>query len=285
MIPLALAFATPAGAQGMDGMAMPADRACPLEHAAMGHCTPAVPPAGAPPPPPTDRAADAYYPPAAMARADKAMRREHGGMAFSQILFNLAEYQLRRGQDGYRWDGEGWFGGDIHRLVVKTEGEGRRRGGVDDAEVQALYSRAIDPYFNLQAGLRQDLGQGAKRSYATIGVEGLAPYWFQVEGALFLSNRGDLLGRIEATYDQRITQRLLLQPRVELNLAAQTVRASGIGAGLSQTELGLRLRYEITRRFAPYVGVSWERRTGAGARLARDHAATRAVTLGLRSWF
>ena len=287
----------------MPGMAMPpAAGGCPPEHAAMGHCqsVPAPPadsaaagtalPAGdaAPPQPPTDRAADRFYPPAQMARASRMMRREHGGMAFSQIMFNLAEYQVRRGRDGFRWDGEGWFGGDIHRLVIKTEGEGRVHGDLDDAEVQALYSRAVDPYFNLQGGLRQDLGRGAKRTYATIGFEGLAPYWFEVEGALFLSTKGDLLGRLEAYYDQRLTQRLMVQPRVELNFAAQAVAASRIGAGLSNAELGLRLRYEVSRQFAPYVGLSWDRKTGDSARFARadgEGASARSVALGVRTWF
>lgn len=286
--------------------APPIDPACLPEHAAMGHCTPKVVPlkvvpadgaalgtalpAGnaAPPPAPADRAADRFYPPAEMALVSRMMRREHGGMAFSQIMFNLAEYQLRNGHDGYRWDGEGWFGGDINRLVIKTEGEGRGHGGIDDAEVQALYSRAIDPYFNLQGGIRQDLGAGAKRSYATIGIEGLAPYWFEVAAALFLSSRGDLLGRLEAYYDQRLTQRLLLQPRAEVNFAAQDVAASRIGAGLSNAELGLRLRYEVSRQFAPYVGLSWDRKAGDTARFARadgEGASARSIALGVRTWF
>ncbi|MBB4616489.1 copper resistance protein B [Sphingomonas abaci] len=292
--------------QAMPGMAAPkraaADPSCPPEHEAMGHCTPrAAPPkedapagtdqpAGdaAPPPAPTDRAADRFYDPAAMAAADRAMRREHGGMAFRQILFNLAEVAPRAGRDTYRWDGEGWFGGDINRLVVRSEGEGTFGGRVGTAEVQALYARGLDPYWNLQAGLRQDLGSGARRTYAVIGVEGLAPYWFDVEGALFLSDRGDLLGRVEGWYDQRLTQRLILQPRVEFNLAAQDMPASRIGAGLSSAEAGLRLRYEIAREFAPYVGVNWERRTGATARYARargEEAGGAALVLGVRAWF
>jgi copper resistance protein B len=291
------------------GAAMPAtDMApaadCPPEHAAMGHCTPAAaapasdPPAPAgtdlpagdapPPAPPTTPAAARFYDPAAMAQADRAMRAEHGGMRFSQVIFNIAEAQVRDGRDGYRWDGEGWFGGDIHRLVVKSEGEGSFGDRVDAAEVQALYARAIDPYWNLEAGVRQDLGAGARRTYATIGVEGLAPYWFDVEGALFLSDRGDVLARAEAWYDQRITQRAILQPRVELNLAAQDMPGSRIGAGLSSAELGVRLRYEIRREFAPYVGLSWERRYGATARYARadgEDTGGFALTLGLRAWF
>ena len=159
-------------------------------------------------------------------------------MRFSQILFNLAEIQVRDGRDNYRWDGEGWFGGDIHRLVVKTEGEGMLGGRIGAAEVQALYARAIDPYWNLQAGLRQDVGAGARRTYAVIGVEGLAPYWFDVEGALFLSDQGELTGRAEAWVDQRLTQRAILQPRVEINLAAQDVPEQRIVAGVSSLELG-----------------------------------------------
>lgn len=251
------------------------------DHGAMPGMAMADTPVGnAPPPPaPTTRAADRFYDPAAMAAADARMRQEHGGMRFSQILFNLAEIQVRDGRDGYRWDGEGWFGGDIHRLVVKIEGEGTLGGRIGAAEVQALYARAIDPYWNLQAGLRQDVGMGARRTYAVVGVEGLAPYWFDVEGALFLSDKGDLTGRAEAWVDQRLSQRAILQPRVEVNLAAQDVPDQRIAAGVSSIELGLRLRYEIAREFAPYVGVNWERRYGA----ARGGGA--ALALGIRSWF
>jgi copper resistance protein B len=278
--------------------------ACPPDHAAMGHCSPAAPngraahslavgtdqPAGdAPPPaPPTTLAAARFYDPATMATANRIMRDEHGGMQMSQILFNLAEVQVRNGRDGYRWDGAGWFGGDIDRLVVKSEGEGGFGDKVKSAEVQALYSRTLDPYWNLQAGFRQDLGAGAKRTYVTVGIEGLAPYWFDVEGAVFLSDKGDALARAEAWYDQRLTQRATLQPRIELNVAAQDMPGSRIGAGLSTAELGLRLRYEITREFAPYVGVSWERRYGATARYARaegEDGGGFALAVGARTWF
>ena len=274
--------------------AVPPPEPCPPEHAAMGHCKAAGPagtdqPAGnAPPPkPPTDRAAARFYDPAAMAAADRAMRAEHGGMRTGQVLFNLAEAKARRGRNGYAWDGEGWFGGDVDRLVIKSEGEGAFGGPVEAAEVQALYARAIDPYWNLEVGVRQDLGRRPRRTYATVAVEGLAPYWFDVEGALFLSDKGDVLARAEAWYDQRITQRLILQPRAEFNLAAQDMPAERIGAGLSQAEAGLRLRYEVAREFAPYVGVAWERRFGATARYARaDGEGTGGFSfvLGVRAW-
>lgn len=236
-----------------------------------------------PPAPPTDRAADRFYDPAAMAAANARMRAEHGGMRFSQILFNLAELQVRDGRDAYRWDGEGWFGGDIHRLVIKSQGEGALGGTIGAAEVQALYARAIDPYWNLQAGLRQDVGSGVRRTYAVIGVEGLAPYWFDVEGALFLSDKGEVLARAEAWVDQRLTQRAILQPRLEVNLAAQDVPEQRIAAGVSNIELGLRLRYEIAREFAPYVGVNWERRYGPAGGGGGGGGA--ALALGIRTWF
>lgn len=240
------------------------------------------------PAPPTDHAADALFGAAQMADSRKILRHENGGMPAYSVIFNLAEYRVQKGADAYRWDGEGWFGGDINRFVVKTEGEGAVRGGVENAEVQALYSHAIDPWFNLQAGVRHDFRPGPARTYATIGFEGIAPYWFEVEGALFLSDKGDLLGRLEGYYDQRITQKLILQPRVELNFAAQDVPANGIGSGLSDAELGLRLRYEIKREFAPYVGISWESKVGDSARYARiagDRVQATSLVFGIRAWF
>ena len=287
---------------------------CLPEHAAMGHCTatPVAPadasassemsampghgaggtalPAGDAPAPaaPEPTYADRIWGRDAMLGSRRMLRSEHGGGTFSQIMFNLAEVQLREGREGYRWDGEGWFGGDINRLVIKSEGSGNFGEGPDDAEVQALYSRAIGPYFNLQAGLRHDFTPNPSRTYATVGFEGLAPYWFEVEGALFLSDKGDVLGRLEGYYDQRITQRLILQPRAELNLAAQDVPANGIGAGLSDIELGLRLRYEIAREFAPYVGLSWDRKLGDTADFARaagENPSSTSLVLGVRAWF
>ncbi len=223
-----------------------------------------------------------------MAGPRAAFQDESGGQAFSQIMVNLAELQVGSSHPGYRWDGEGWFGGDINRFVVKSEGSGASSNGVEDAEVQALYSRAIGPYFNLQAGVRQDIQPTPARTYATVGFEGLAPYWFEVGGALFLSTKGDLLGRLEGYYDQNITQRLILQPRVELNFAAQDVPENQIGAGLSNAELGLRLRYEISREFAPYIGVSWDRKVGRTADFSRmqgEDASSLNFVVGVRSWF
>ena len=239
------------------------------------------------PPPPADHMADRYFDPAAMAAARRQLAEEHGGGLHSKAMANLFEYQARSGSDGYRWDGEAWYGGDINRFVAKTEGEGDVRHGVERAEAQALYSRAIGPYFDLQAGVRQDF-KPRGRTYLAVGTEGLLPYWFQVAGAAFVSTKGEVLGRVEATYDLRLTQRLILQPRVELNLAAQDTAQTRTGAGLSEAELGLRLRYEIRREFAPYVGVSFDRRLGRTADYARaagEGVSAVSFVAGVRGWF
>lgn len=241
-----------------------------------------------PPPPPTDHYADRTFGTQAMSSARAEFQKENGGQTFSQIMINLAELQIGDNHPGYRWDGEGWFGGDLNRFVVKSEGNGSASHGLDEAEVQALYSRAVGPYFDLQAGVRQDIRPTPARTYATVGFEGLAPYWFQTEGALFLSNKGDLLGRLEGYYDQYITQRLVLQPRVELNFAAQDVPNDKIGSGLSDAELGLRLRYEIRREFAPYIGVSWDRKVGRTADYARaegENPSSLNFVIGIRAWY
>jgi copper resistance protein B len=282
----------PVPPQPMPGMAMsPAQTGTPEMPGMPGMTTSgtALPAGNAPAPaPPADHYADRAFPQGEMNGARTSMMKESGRQNFHQVFFNLAEYQFHEGKDGYRWDGQAWFGGDINRLTVKTEGEGTFREGVDSAEVQALYSRAIGPYFNLQAGVRHDFQPSPTRSYATVGVEGLAPYMFETEAALFLSEKGDVLGRLAGWYDQRITQRLILQPRVELNLAAQDVPETRIGAGLSNAELGLRLRYEIAREFAPYVGISYDAKTGRTADYARAdgrNPTTTSFVAGVRFWF
>ena len=263
----------------------------PAADAHAGHDGPATDgdiPTGTVPPVPADRAADAFYNSAEMARARAAMLKESGGMAFSQLMLDRLEYRMGKGADGYHWEGEGWIGGDINRFAFKTEGEGAFGGPLERAEVQALYSRAIDPWFNLEAGVRHDIRPDPRRTYAVVGIEGLAPYWFEVSAQAFLSNRGDAHLRLEGSYDQRISQRLILQPAAEINVAAQDVPELGIGSGVSDVELGLRLRYEFAREFAPYVGVNWERKLGDTARFARadgERASATSLVMGVRFWF
>jgi len=256
-------------------------------HAGHASAAKAVTPAQAPPPP-DDHAADRIFGAEAMVASREMLHHEHGAPVFSKVMIDTLEYMALRGKDGMRWQGEAWFGGDINRAIVKTEGEGETSGPAHHAEVQALYSRAIGPYFDLQAGLRHDIKPSPSRTYAVLGLEGLAPYWFEVGAAAFVSDKGDLLARAEASYEQLITQRVILEPRAELNFSAQTMPAQRIGRGLSDIELGLRLRYEIRREFAPYVGITYSRKVGASADLARaagEDAGETGLAVGIRAWF
>ena len=241
-----------------------------------------------PPPPPADHAADQVYGASAMAMGRHHLGEFHGGQKLSQVMLNVADYQVKRGRDGFEWVAQGWYGGDIDRLWVKSEGEGEFGGGVERAEVQTLYSHAIGPYLNLQGGVRYDFKPNPSRTYATVGVEGLAPGFFDLEAALFVSNKGEVMGRVEGSYDQRITQRLILQPRVEINLAAQSNPAIRTGAGLSDAEVGARLRYDIRREFSPYVGVQYKRSFGDTRRYLRasgDSPGGWSLLTGFSAWF
>jgi copper resistance protein B len=239
----------------------------------------------APPPMPNDHDADRYFSPAAMAAARDQLAREHGAITWSKVMVEKLELRPDGAANGYAWEGRASFGGDINRLVVKSRGAGARE--LDEAEIDVLYGRAISPYFNFEAGLRHDF-QPRARTYLSLGVEGLAPYGFELDSAVFFSDRGDLTARAEVAYDLRLTQRLILEPRAEANLSAQDVPALRIGSGLSSLELGLRLRYAIQPELAPYIGVNHEQRFGDTARLAEatgeDRSETRLV-IGIRSWF
>lgn len=245
--------------------------------------TPPPPEAGSGPP----RAADAIWGADAMRASRRDLQQTHGDYPLFWFMADRLESQVGDGADGYLWDLQGYYGGTTSRFWFKSEGEGRFGERVDDAEFQALYSRVIAPFFDVQAGVRQDVA-GRATTHAVLGIQGLVPYMFEIDAALFLSHRGDLTARVEAELDQRITQRLIVQPRAELNLAAQDVPQLGMGAGLDSIEVGVRLRYEIVREFAPYVGVEQQWRTGRGADFARaagdDPSQTRFV-VGVRLWF
>ena len=224
-----------------------------------------------------------------MAPARRQLARENGGMRTGMVLIERLEARFAAdgGEDGYVWDAQAWYGGDINRFVLKTEGEGEFGGSLEDAEVQALYSRAIGPFFDLQAGIRLD-GEPESRSHFVLGVQGLAPYMFHVDGALFLSDQGDLMARLEGEYDQRITQQLILQPRLEVELSAQDIPEREIGAGITKIEPGLRLRYEFVPEFAPYIGVEYEAKLSETADIARAEGEDPdgfKVIVGLRAWF
>ncbi|WP_419254539.1 copper resistance protein B [Caulobacter sp. ErkDOM-YI] len=238
-----------------------------------------VPPAVAAmaPPSPTDYAAERFFDPALMASARAVLRQEHGGGRYWMVLADQAERRTSQGPDATAFEGEGWFGDDFGKWAVKARGEHVDGHGWESAELQALRARPIGPYFDLEAGLRVDV-EPRGRTYATLGVEGVAPYWIETRAAAFLSDRGDLSARIEASHDLRLTTRLILQSKVETSLAE-----SG-----SDAELGLRLRYEIRREFAPYAGVLRHRTFGDAADLARaagEQTGQTSVVFGVRAWF
>jgi copper resistance protein B len=251
----------------------------------------ALPPAS---PPPAEalsgpaHAADLIWNPADMAASRAAMLEEHGGMTASRFLLDRLEARIRDGRDGYAWDAEAWYGGDRDKLWLKSEGEAAFGERLEGAEVQALWSRAVDPWFDLQLGLRQDFGSGPDRTHVVAGLQGLAPYWVEVDGAAFLSDEGEVTARIEAEYDLRITQRLILQPRAELGLSLQDMPDLRTGSGFTQGEAGLRLRYELRPEVAPYVGAQYERALGGTADYRRaegEDAGCWSLLLGLRAWF
>ena len=246
------------------------------------------------PPPAAARAAPAHaadllFDPAVMAASRKQLLVENGDVRTTAVLIDTLEAGFGDGEKSYSWSAQGWTGGDINRFWWKTEGEGAFDGKLHDAEVQALYSRAIAPFWDVQAGVRQDFRpDGDDTTHLTVGVQGVAPYWFEMSAAAFLSTEGDLTARAEAEYDQRITQKWILQPAIEAALSASDIPELEIGSGLTAITAGLRLRYEIRKEFSPYLGVEWTRSFGDTADYARargdDVDATRLV-VGLKAWF
>lgn len=221
--------------------------------------------------------------PGAVAAADQKL--------YSLALLDLFEVAPAASGVPARLEGFYRIGNDYTKFYLKGEGEGVISDAEGEVEVQALYSRLITSYFEAQAGVRLDTefgdGDVRARPQLVVGLEGLAPYFFEVEPALFVSYKGDLSARLEGSYDLLITQRLVLQPEAEVNLALQRVEDWGVGAGLNDVELGLRLRYEIRREIAPYVGVSWLNRFGDAADFARaegGEASEALVVFGLRLW-
>ena len=201
----------------------------------------------------------------------------------------LDELEMRDigGDDTLSWDGQGWIGRDLRKLWIKAQGE-RAGGNTDEVELQFLYSKAIARYWEFQVGVRHDFEPSPSRSWAAVGVQGLAPYFFETDVALFIGESGRTALRLESEYELLFTQRLILTPEIEINLYGQNDPDIGIGSGLSDIEAGLRLRYEVRREFAPYIGVNWSRLFGNTADFARtagrDTSETQLV-IGVRAWF
>lgn len=225
---------------------------------------------------------------AASAGAQRHTKPVMDDMTFTMLLADQLEHSFAdAGSFGLK--GEAWIGGDYDRVWIKPEATATYDGGIEDAELQALYGRLVSPYWDLQAGLRysRPTADGPSRGSAVIGVQGLAPYWFEVQAAAFVSHAGELSARLELEYDLLLTQRLILQPSVEADLAAQSVPELRVGRGLSSAEIGVRLRYEIRREVAPYVGFEWSSRFGRTAEYARaagEPVRHLGVVVGIRLW-
>ena len=255
---------------------------CTPEHAAMGHCTPAA--ATAAPreaiPVPTDADRAAAFAPLHAGHA-------HGTGIHSKIQFNRLEAWDADPGSGQAWEGRAWFGGDLRRLWLRSEGE-RIGGSTHGADLEVLYGQATGPWWDLLAGLRHDFSPGPSRTWAAIGVQGLAPYKFEVSATAYVGSGGHTAFNAEVEYELLFTSRLILQPLLEVELHGRDDPQRGIGSGLSTMEAGLRLRYEVTRQFAPYLGLVHERSFGGTADLRRLHDEpvrdTRWVA-GLRVWF
>ncbi|WP_280948723.1 copper resistance protein B [Methyloligella halotolerans] len=188
----------------------------------------------------------------------------------------------------FEWDMQGWVGNRLNRIWGKSEGAYLTEADAfEDAEVQLLYGRAISKYFDFQAGVRESLEPDSK-TYGAIGIMGLAPDWFELDAAIFIGEHGDTIGEFEAEYDIHVTERLILQPRIELNLAGQADPEHLQGSGLRNGELGLRLRYKIVKEVAPYIGVSYARQFGETADFAEafgEDVETTSFVAGLRIWY
>lgn len=208
------------------------------------------------------------------------------------VLAEVLEYAPGAADRPVRYDLLGWTGGASHRIWAKVEGEHGTRSGSGSTEFQLLYGRLLTAWWDGQLGLKLDAryGEGRTRTRTSLalGIQGLAPGWFEVEPTLFVSQDGDVAASLKASYDLLITQRLVLQPRLETSLAVQKVPEFGIGSGLNDADLGLRLRYEFRREIAPYVGVSWRRSFAGTAELARaagEVTSEQSLVAGLRLWY
>ncbi len=199
---------------------------------------------------------------------------------FGRLLIDQLEWHHDGSADAGAWEVEGWYGGDRDKVWIRTEGE---HSGADtrNARGELLWDHAIGAWWNLQSGLREDFGGGPARTWAALGVEGLAPYWLSLEATLYLGEAGRTAARLRGEYEILLTQRLILQPEAELNLYGKRDAARQLASGLADAEAGLRLRYEIRRELAPYIGVAWTREKRLGF-LAASGAQ---FVAGVRAWF
>jgi copper resistance protein B len=205
---------------------------------------------------------------------------------YFHVLADQLEGRFGTGS-GFRWETEGWAGTDYDRVYLKSEGFATG-GKIEDGRHELLYAKPISSFFDLQGGVRIDADSRAGRTWAAFGIEGLAPLFFHVSATGYVSDRGHVAARLEGSYDLLLTQRLILQPQAELNLYSKSDPGRAIGAGISDLDMGLRLRYEFDRKFAPYIGVAYENKfagTANYARAAGEPTSGLRFLAGVRVWF
>lgn len=211
----------------------------------------------------------------------------HGSAPFGMLQINQLEAFDGRAGNGQSWEAQAWYGTDENKLWLRTEGE-RSGGKLEDGDLEAFWNHNIATFWSTQLGARQDLGTGPKRTWAAFGVQGLAPYWFELEATGYVGASGRMAARLRAEYELLLTQRLILQPEAEINFFGRNDPQRRIGRGFSDVQFGLRLRYEVRRQFAPYIGVNWVRRLGTSADYARQDqqpVLDRQIVAGVRIWF
>jgi copper resistance protein B len=203
------------------------------------------------------------------------------------VILDQIETRDAGGDNTLSWDGQGWLGKDLHKIWFKADGE-RTASSTNEAELQFLYSRAIARYWDFQLAVRHDFQPSPNRSWAAVGFKGPAPYFFDIDAAAFIGESGCSALRLEVEYELLLTQRLILTPDIEINFYGQNDPDIGIGSGLSDIEAGLRLRYEIRRQFAPYIGVNWTRlfgNTADFAKIAGEKSSETQLVIGIRAWY
>ena len=252
-----------------------------MDHAAMSHPMPGTADVPREPiPPVTDLDRAAAFP-------EVSVHAAHAARNFGLVQLEKLETWDAGGGGGLLWEGQGWYGGDLNKLWLRTEGE-RVDNSTEAADVEVLYGRSVARWWEVVAGVRHDFEPGSSQSWAAIGVTGLAPQKFEIEATAYLGDAGRTALRFEAEYELLLTNRLIAQPLLELNVLGKSDPDARLGSGLTAAEVGIRLRYEVTRRFAPYVGVVYERAYGETADFRRsdgeDVDDTRVVA-GVRAWF
>lgn len=205
----------------------------------------------------------------------------------TKIMVDQLETRIVDGDDPLVLEASAWIGGDLNKLVIKADVE-QVKGVTHELELQALYSRAVDPYWDFQIGIRQDQKPAPNKNWLAIGFQGVAPYWFEIDSTLFIGEKDQVGLRFSAEYEWMITQRWVLSPEVEFNLHSKDDETRGTGSGLSNSQIGLRLRYEVKREFAPYIGINWNNKYGNTATFARNEGEEVSGTqfvAGIRAWF